>query len=426
MKLYQCLAALLMLSGSVMAQGQPASAPWLVRGFGTASATHTDDAGTGYVSYPQNISRAARNDWTLANDSLVGLQLDVRAEQPLSATAQVIARHRARDRVEPLLEWGFVKYRPDDNWTILVGRQLTPVQMDAENRFVGYANTTVRADLSAYSLYPLSNHDGVSVTYERMLGDTHLEWMAYAGRASIELPGDADGQSVFRYRADLVKGLRLSIAHSGLTVRASYTAFDDYVDGPPTAFFRLMLNQARAAQASGCGSCGQAAEALQNTLTDMGSALFDIGFRYDAAPYALWGEYFTNSARASLRSSYHGVALGASIRRGKLTPYITYGRQLLLKINAHPISDADLPGLSPQLSAFNQAPVFPSNSARHSWAMGTRYDITRNMALKAEMLRVSLDDPSRANPTPFPKLSPPGEPRTHSFGLYTLALDFVF
>lgn len=426
MKSYQCFAASLILTGSVMAQEQAASAPWLIRGFGTVSATRTSEPGTGYVSYPQNISRATRNDWTLASDSLVGVQLDLRAAQPLSATAQVIARHRARDRIEPLLEWGFVKYQPDGNWTILVGRQLTPVQMDAENRFVGYANTTVRADVSAYSLYPLSNHDGVSVSYERMLGDTHLEWMGYAGRASMELPGDADGQSVFRYRADLVRGLRLSVAHGGLTVRASYTAFDDYVDGPPTEFFRQMLNEARWAQAGGCGSCGQAADALQNTLTDMGSALLDIGFRYDAAPYALWGEYFTNSARASLRSSYHGVALGASIRRGKLTPYITYGRQLLLKINTHPISDADLPGLSPRMRAFNQAPVFPSNSARHNWAIGTRYEITRSVALKAEMLRVSLDDPSRANPTPFPKLSPTSEPRTRSFGLYTLALDFVF
>lgn len=129
------------------------------------------------------------------------------------------------------MEWGFIKYQPNDQWTVQVGRLLIPVQMDSENRFVGYANTTVRTDLSAYSLYPLSNHDGVNVTYEHLLGDTHLEVLGYTGRASIELPGDRDGRSVFRLRADLVKGVRLSVVHDRLTVRASYTTFDDHVDG---------------------------------------------------------------------------------------------------------------------------------------------------------------------------------------------------
>lgn len=420
------LAAVCLLCSSEAAQAQPSPEPWLVRGFGTISATRTDDSGTGYVSYPQNTSSASRNTWSLASDSLMGLQLDVNPDRPLSATAQVIARHRAKGRVEPQLEWGFVKYQPDENWTLQVGRLLTPVQMDAENRYVGYANTTVRADLSAYSLYPLSNHDGVNLTYAQMLEDTHLEVVGYAGRASIELPGDPDGKTVFRYRAHLVKGIRLSAARGGLTLRASYTAFDDFVDGPPTDFFKLMLAQARAAQANGCGSCSHAVEALQNTLTDIGSTLLDVGFRYDARPYAIWGEYFTNSAHESLRSSYHGVALGGSITYGKWTPYLTYGRQELTKVNAHRISDTDLPNVGPLLRAFNQEPLFPSNSGRQSWAIGARYDFTRNAALKAEMLQVRLNDPARAYPTAFPKLSPSTEPRTKSFGLYTLALDFVF
>ena len=301
-----------LLSGNAAVQAQSEPDTWLIRGFGTLSATRTDDPGTGYVSYPQNTSRATTHEWSVANDSLLGMQLDVRPDQRLSATAQVIARHRAKDRVEPHLEWGFVKYRHDDHWTLQVGRLLTPVQMDAENRFVGYANTTVRADLSAYSLYPLSNHDGVNVTYERMIGDTHLEVLGFTGRASIELPVDRDGNAVFSLRADLVKGIRLNVEHGGLTVKASYTTFDDHVEGSSTDFFNLLLAQSRAAEANGCSSCQRVTQALQNTLTDIGSTLIDVGFRYDFRPYAVWGEYFTNSARESLRSSYQGVVLGAA------------------------------------------------------------------------------------------------------------------
>ncbi|HEX5310762.1 hypothetical protein [Aquabacterium sp.] len=420
------LAVICLLSGGAAAYAQTPSEPWLLRGFGTLGATRTDDSGTGYLSYPQNISRASRNKWSIHNDSLLGVQLDVNPDQQLSATAQVIARYRAHDRIEPLLEWGFVKYRHDDHWTVQAGRLLTPVQMDSENRFVGYANTTVRTDLSAYSLYPLSNHDGVNLTHERMLGDTHLEVLGYAGRASIELPGDAEGDTVFRYKAHWIKGLRLSLEHDRLAFRMSYTTFDDYVDGPPTDFFKLMLGQARMAQANGCSSCRLVAQALQNTLTDIGSTLLDVGVRYDFKPYAIWGEYFTNSARESLRSSYQGVALGASVRQGQWTPYVTYGLQKLKKVKAHRISDADLPNVSPLLRAFNKEPLFPSNSGRQTWAIGTRYEIARNAALKAEMLQVRLDDPARAYPTSFPKLSPATEPRTKSFGLYTLALDFIF
>jgi hypothetical protein len=423
------LVLLCLLSGNTAVQAQTAPDTWLIRGFGTLSATRTDDSGTGYVSYPQNTSLATTHEWSVANDSLMGVQLDVRPDQQFSATAQVIARHRARDHIKPQLEWGFIKYRHDDHWTVQVGRLLTPVQMDAESRFVGYANTTVRADLSAHSLYPLSNHDGVNITHERMVGDTHLEVVGYAGRASIELPGDRDGKQFFHYRADLVKGIRLSAVNGGLTFKASYTKFDDYVEGTTTNFIKLLLTQSQNAELNGCGSCQRVSQALNNTLTDIGSTLIDIGLRYDFQPYAVWGEYFSNSARESLRSSYHGVVLGGSITRGKWTPYITYGVQKLKKVNAHRISDADLlnPSVSStQLPAFNQEPLFPSNSARQSWAIGARYEITRNAALKAEMLQVRLQDPTRAYPTPFPKLSLSGEPRSKSFGLYTLALDFVF
>ena len=213
-----------------------------------------------------------------------------------------------------------------------------------------------------------------------------------------------------------------------MSLKASYTQFDDYVEGPPTDFFKLLLGQSEQAQASGCISCARSSAALRNTLNDIGSKLIDIGFRYDATPYALWGEYFTNSARESLRSSYSGMAIGASITHGRLTPYLIYGTQKLKKINAQRISPADLSSLPPGslLPIYNQEPFFPSNSSRQSWAIGTRYDITPNAALKAEILQVRLDDPERAYPTPFPKLSPATEPRSKSFELYTVALNFVF
>lgn len=74
-------------AGQAQAQAQASTDSWLLRGFGTLSATRTDDAGTGYLSYPQNIARASGDEWSLANDSLLGMQLDILPDQTLSATA---------------------------------------------------------------------------------------------------------------------------------------------------------------------------------------------------------------------------------------------------------------------------------------------------------------------------------------------------
>jgi hypothetical protein len=98
------LVLLCLLSGNTAVQAQTAPDTWLIRGFGTLSATRTDDSGTGYVSYPPKHQLGHYHEWSVANDSLMGVQLDVRPDQQFSATAQVIARHRARDHIKPQLD----------------------------------------------------------------------------------------------------------------------------------------------------------------------------------------------------------------------------------------------------------------------------------------------------------------------------------
>lgn len=427
MRSFRHLIAIGLLSTASASQAQAAPGSWLVRGFGTLSATRTDDSSNGYVNYPQNISRATKNSWTLASDSVLGIQLDALPDAPLSGTAQVVTRYRAKDRIEPMLEWAFLKYRINESLNVQLGRLITPVQMEAESRFVGFTRTTTRVDLSAYSLSPLSSHNGLSLTYDAMAGDTHWSVTTYLGEGSIELPADSTGKTTYVYRGRNLKGANLSVERDNLTLRVSYTHFNDYVTGGGMDFFKKLLSEAQSASANGCTSCDSIINALNNTFTNMSDQLFDVGFQYSFSPFALWGEFVTNSAKESLRTTFNGFAFGGSVRRGKWTPYVNYGLLLTKEIKVNRISAEDLLQVGPLLQSYSRPGVFPANGGRQTVSLGTRYDFMKNMALKAEATHVRLDDPYRGAPTnAFPKLSPPGEPRAKSFGLYTLALDFVF
>ena len=68
-------------------------------------------------------------------------------------------------------------------------------------------------------------------------------------------------------------------------------------------------------------------------------------------------------------------------------------------------------------------------TSRHVYSAGTRYEIHKNYALKAEVSRINLDN-SSANPNNFPVVPAVGAgvvvSRPQNFNLFSVVLDFVF
>lgn len=404
----------------------PTAPAWGLRGFGSLVATRTSDDASGYVRYPQNLTQATHDSWSLKNDSLFGLQLDVQPQAPWSATVQVLSRNRARNKVETQVEWAFVRYRHSDEWLLQVGRLLSPVLTHADSRFVGHANLGVRPNLDTYNIYPLSNHDGVNLIHQREVAGWHMQLTAFGGRSTIELPSNDGGTVTHQYKADFVRGLTAQFEQGGLNWRLAYTHADAYIKSPAGSILPRLLDEARRAQANGCGSCGHAVTALRNITSDTNNRTLNASVHQELTPFAWWFEYAGSRANESLRASYDTYLLGASVRWGMWSPYVNTSRTKLKSLNARRISDQDFASASPLLRAYHRAGLFPSDASRKQHVLGLRADVHPQVALKAEVMHVRFDHPQSAVAFSYPKLSPASEPRQRSFNLFTLALDFVF
>ncbi|AGX86907.1 hypothetical protein [Candidatus Symbiobacter mobilis] len=395
------------------------------KGFGTVAATRTDSADNGYKATPQPASLARGNSWSLQNDSLIGVQLDIAPHNDLSGTVQVIGRNREQGDFEADFEWAFIKYKIDNNWRVRVGRVLTPAFMDSEYRFVGYANIYARPDPNIYTVYPLSTHDGLDVTYRRNLdaGGT-LTASFYGGKAELEGPGN------IIFEASRLTGFSLRYEKDNFMVRVSNTQTNMIMSGSGAAMFPPFLAAAQTAVTQGCTSCINAVNAIRNGIEDTGLGISNIGFRYSFDDYTAWGEYIKVHQNEILNPVDESYLLGLSKSIEKWTPYITYSDNKTTsnasKIDLSDIMKITIPPIKGAMLAYNSPAIFSKNNGRHTFALGTRYDIAKNTAIFIEWAEISLDDNVDSSPLPYPRLSPQGQPRDGKFHLYTLSLSFVF
>jgi hypothetical protein len=395
-----------------------------IKGFGTVAATRTDSADNGYKATTQPISLARGGTWSLQNDSLMGVQLDIVPNHDLSGTLQVIARNRAKGDLAADVEWAFVKYKIDNHWRVRVGRVLTPVFMDSDYRFVGYASIYARPDPNIYTIYPLSTHDGLDITYKNDLAGGILTTSLYGGRAKIEGPSD------LVYEASRLTGLSLRYEKDNLMVRVAKTQTNMKMTGAGSAMFSTFLTYAQQAVALGCTSCINAVNAIGNGFDDIGFGVSNIGFRYTMDDYTLWGEYLKVNQREILNPVDESYLLGLSKNIAQWTPYITFSENKTTpnasKIDPSDINKIPVPPVKVFMSLYNSPAISARDTGRHTLAIGTRYDIAKNMAVFFEMAKVSVNGNVYGFPLPYPRLVPTGQPCDDTFHLYTLSLSFVF
>jgi len=395
-----------------------------LKGFGTVAATRTDSASNGYKALPQPTSLARGDAWSLQNDSLLGVQLDIAPKNNLSGTVQVIARNRAKGDLEADVEWAFVKYQIDNNWRVRLGRVLTPVFMDSDYRYVGYASIYARPDPNIYAVYPLSTHDGLDVTYSHDLAGGIVTANLYGGSARLEGPSD------LVFDATRLTGLSLTYEKNNLTVRVSNTQTNMRMTGAFSSMFTSFLTSAQTAVAQGCTSCINAVTSIGNGLEDIGYSVSNIGFRYNFDDYTAWGEYVKVNQNVVLNPSEEAYVLGVSKNIAKWTPYLTYSDNKTTttasKIDPIDIAKIKTPPIMGAMFAYNSPGIFSNDNGRHTLAVGTRYDIAKNMAVFFETAEVSFNDNINSSSLPFPPLIPRGQPRDGTFHLYTLSLSFVF
>ena len=173
---------------SASAHADDAQSMFKFSGFGTVGAVHSDlDTADYAVGAKPNGAGATRSlSWGV--DSRLGAQIDARLSDKLSAVVQVIAEQRYDNSTTPYVEWANLKYEVTPELSVRVGRIALPTYVLSDSRKVGFANLAVRPPEPFYTILPITNNDGVDLSYRHTSGDITNTTTVYIGRNTLKLP----------------------------------------------------------------------------------------------------------------------------------------------------------------------------------------------------------------------------------------------
>ncbi|MCB1913690.1 MAG: hypothetical protein H6950_03755 [Zoogloeaceae bacterium] len=395
------LASLSLLA--VLANACAADAPALsVTGFATFGAVYTDDSEAQFIRWGVNKPSESRLDFS--PDSILGVQASLPIGPKLDATVQLVSSEDPQGSYAPRVTWAFLRYVLTPSVTIRAGRMRAPFFMLSDSLLVNYANVWVRPPVEVYSLVPVNELDGIDLFYREQVLGVELEAHPYFGSSRLDLFDD----SAVRLR-DAV-GFNLAIRFSDLTVHFGHAE-------AKFGYFRESASSTALARAlSGRGPDGAAL--ASQVSGDDGYARFDsLGFQWDDGRNILIGEYAKRRTNRYI-ASVEGAYLSIGRRLGAFTPYVSYAVQNTLEDT---LRGTPPPGFEPSIGLFNVV----RDNAQRSITLGTRWDLNRTFALKAELSRFKLDD--RAAGSFYPKTEAAAmHIGGRSFNTLSISLDVLF
>lgn len=372
-----------------------------VRGFGTLGLARSSSDQAEFVrdlSQPGGTS----SRWSGKLDSLLGVQLNVRASERVEGVVQAVSRYRYDGSFRPELTWAFVKFDPSANLSLRAGRLGTEFYMLADSRLVGYSYLTVRPSVDYFGSLPFTYIDGFDATGTVPWGQGLLRGKLFGGVSREKLP--------FADRFWDIEGSRLTGGHldyqvDAWSVRGGYSKLRFKRDLPIGDLIDA-LNSSAAAPAR------EAAQQLSMAGKD--SHFYSLGVVYDKG--AFQSQLMLSRTRqesAAFENSRAGYLI-AGYRVREVTPFLGYS---WVKSTPKPLS-TEVAG--DPLNAVLASTLADAHSNQHTVFIGGRWDLRRNVALKAQFDAVR-GTPDSIFPVRWEKAGWNG--RTD---VLSLTLDFVF
>jgi len=340
-------------------------------------------------------------------DSRLGLQLTGRLNSRLSAVVQVVVEQEADGDYGPRVEWANVQYEFTPDFTLRVGRMVQPSFMVSEYRKVGFATPWVRPPEEVYRLIPVTNFDGVEISYRSHFGGYTNTLRGTYGRTEPDwADGEVSGEDILTLSNTLEWG-DLSLVASLGRYDLNVEAFDPLFDG--VELF---------------GAPGRAI-ARRYRVDEEPVALFSVGGRYDPGHWFLMAEWAGTSTEALL-GDLRGAYATAGYRAGAWTPFVSVARAWAANEQATP----QLPtgAVPPQLEGVVQAlnseleDLFNLPIKQRSLSLGARWDFASSMALTLQYDYIDLrSDSSGVFTNRQPGFQPGG-----SASVVSLSFDFVY
>jgi opacity protein-like surface antigen len=383
---------------------------WTFGGYGTLGVAHSSERNADYtanVINPGNLGATRR--YSADVDSRLGAQLGLNLDRQWSATVQVVAERNLQNSYRPSVEWANVKYQATPDFSIRVGRIALPTYLASDYRKAGYALPWARPPVEVYGALPVSNSDGVDLSYRWSGLGLQNHTQAFYGRTEVRIDGRASHAN-----ARQLAGLTNTTTSGALTVRASAMTADLTVDLGRPLFdaFRQF------------GSQG-AAIAERYSLDHKRVAVGNLGASYEPGNWFIMSEISRLNARSFLGDKTAFYA-SAGLHLGNFTPYMSYAK--VKSSDAARRQNLDLSRLPPQAApsaAFLNSQLnglLSTIAIQQTVTAGLRWDFLPDRALKIQYDRLLPQGGSSGTLNHVQPGFESGRP-VHVIGI---ALDFVF
>lgn len=423
-KLSSLACALLLLCNASYAQDKTDTPTLSFHGFGTVGVAHSSEEKADFLANDLQGRGAGRaRAWSPDVDSRIGGQLSATFTPQLSAILQVVSEQRYDTTYRPQIEWGNIKYAFTPDLSVRVGRIVLPSFLESDSRKVGYAQPWVRPPVEVYGLIPITNSDGLDLSYRLRVGEASHNLQVAYGVASADVPdgGKATADHAWLFADTVEYGaatLHVAYARSKFSIENFGALFDGYRQFAAATAGSPFTRQASAQ-----------ADALANQYEpdDKLLTFLSIGGSYDPGNWFVMGEWGQTDSRSVFGKREAWYATGG-YRWGKFTPYLSYAEAKLKSPQSDPGITA-LPGGAPATLRKNANDL---DTGLNQWlggapvqktvSIGVRWDLARNTALK---LQYDYSRIGNGSPGTLDHLSPDFVPG-RSFSVFSATLDFVF
>lgn len=345
-----------------------------VNGYGTLGGAYQDNDAYLYKD-SSYASRGSEGEFSFANYTLLGLQLDAQVSDRLSLTVQGIASPNNENGHWLELEWANAKYQLTDSFDVRVGRMRSPTFMFSDILHVAYSYDWIHLP-DMYTLVPFNKYQGIELSHNWMLDDLYISSSVLYGQASSMFRDGKGNQA--EGEAENAFGAYLRLIYNELSMRVAYSRSSYTYDDPIVNQGIDQFSTLGIAQISDFIERYQ----IQDTALDYVS----VGMRYDFEQSYLLGEYmhFNTESFLADRSSWY---FGAGYNFETWAPYVLFSKTIY-KEN---VSNIPTEGATPEeiqtIMIANQLmrqSLEKSDATMDTFSIGMRYDMAENMLFKLQ------------------------------------------
>ncbi|MDO6441518.1 hypothetical protein [Marinobacter sp. 2_MG-2023] len=340
--------------------------------FSTGIARASNDAGYAGITEETNV----------ADLSLMALQGTFDVTEKTQAVLQLVGR--GADDWDPEIEWAYLSHRPTNDLQLRAGKMRVPIFMYSDSLEVGYAQPWARPPQSVYGPIAITSYVGADASYNFNFDSSSLTATAFTGFT------DEDGNS-----GDVelrnIGGLNLTWTDYVWTVRGVAATAEASIDAT---------------------KLGELAPVPVNSVLADGSRgnFYGIGASYDDGKWQIISEVTRVEVGGKFPDT-DSAYLSIGHRFGSWTPYVVAG--WIESKDEGERKGAFISGLVPESIL---------NYQRQEYSVGTRWDITPGVAIKADVTHARGLDKGYGNLNTVYMLSD----NTTSTNVYTLKIDSAF